>query len=180
MVIKQIDAFKKIVSQLTLIATIVLLTSCQTFDLSYLGFESEEDDETQAEQIAGSSSAKKVIAEQPKNWCFSMKVPDGNWSLRLDKLYQNTDGSYTALGRLWRHKGSGIQVIGRRTMCAPITIKQQDVAVIISGKNWEWRNSENATFVKQLPEMDATAVMVYQFDPSAPPIKPTPSGNPDQ
>jgi hypothetical protein len=176
MVIKQLKKYQPNLNPVWLFVITLLISSCSSIDLSFIGLGPDEEDEEQTPILA--ELQPKV--EEKKNWCFSMKVPDGNWSLRLDKLYQKSAQEYVALGVLWRKKGSGLQVIGRRTMCAPVTIDDKQVAVIITGKSWEWRNQENATFTKKLPEIDPQATLIYEFDPTAPPIKPVPAGNPDQ
>jgi len=152
------------------------ISSCQLMDFSFLGFESEE----QQQQSNATLETTTLQPPAKQNWCFSMRVPDGNWSLRLDKFYQKIDGDYVALGKLWRHKGNGIQVISRRSMCGPLIIEENNVTVIITGKIWEWRNQENATFVNKIPTIAADSILLYQFDPKAGPIKPEPTGNPVQ
>jgi len=178
MVIKLIKKYKALLNTTGMLAFTLLLSSCSIIDLSYIGLGPDEEELEPASTILAELQPK---VEEPKlNWCFSMRVPDANWTLRLDKLYQKSTHEYVALGVLWRKKGSGIQVIGRRTMCAPMTIEDKQVEVIIRGKSWEWRNHESATFTKNLPEIDPQATLIYEFDPTAPPIKPTPIDNPVQ
>ena len=179
MVTKQIKTYQRTLFTASLLILSLLISSCSSIDyLSYIGLGDDEEEIDENATILAELQPK--VKDQKLNWCFSMKVPDGSWSLRLHQLYQKSDQEYVALGVLWRKKGSGIQVIGRRTMCAPITIENKQVEVIISGKSWEWRNHENATFAKTFPEMEPQAALIYTFDPSAPPIKPAPTGNPDQ
>ncbi len=107
-------------------------------------------------------------------WCFTMKVPDGNWGLKLYSVHQQESGDYVALALVSRRKGDGLQVIGSPTMCAPINLEGHSMKVYITGKTWGWKNTEAATFVKRWPTMDKASKLVYKPSKNDKPIRPGP------
>ncbi len=161
------------VEKISMVLLSLIVTACQV-------------DNSAATSTVNQAEEEKVqISEginQPATgkWCYTMQTPDSNWSLKLDSIHQLESGRYIALGLLRRNKGSGLQVISQLTMCAPLNIDAKNISVYIKGKTWGWSNKETAKFVKAWPTLRENSTMVYKFDPSLPPIKPTPNGNPDR
>ncbi len=114
-----------------------------------------------------------------KRWCLRLKVPDGNWQLLLDTIYQQQNNLYV-FAQLLRKSGSGIQVIREAVACAPIDGRNSNIHIYIKGKTWGWENHSVAKFVTKWPTPPKGSQLIYRYNKKDKPIKPGPADSLDQ
>ena len=98
-------------------------------------------------------SAARGEEADVKEITVKLTVPDGGWSISIQKVYRVEDELW-ALSRVSRREGMAIQVISK--VSDSVSVKTEDLPVkhIVLGKTWRWKKEEPYTFVSDFEEVD--------------------------
>ncbi len=93
-----------------------------------------------------------------------LKVPDGGWKIRIDRVYQ-TPTYLLAVSTLERSQDLAIQVISQAKDSVKVKAPKLPVRHFVLGKTWNWPNQEPYSFLSDPEELTmpiAGAKLVFQ------------------
>jgi len=81
-----------------------------------------------------------------------LKVPDGGWKIRIDRVYQ-TSTHLLVVSKLERSRSLAIQVISQAKDSVKVKAPKLPVRHFVLGKTWNWPNQEPVTFLSDPEEL---------------------------